>query len=377
MLALCRQKESFAMSTVTVLLLVISLPVILPLVLWLVLRRRPKRKFAAFVCGMAFLVVLLELPIQLSRQWGFLGGFFSWPFDIAVTVVATVLGFLFALRYCAPYLLPPANDLALSNRVTLETAIRRILDSESFLSVLRTTLPVGKEDSQFGLDYIPYLLHSVDERRKRAARSARFFLLATTIAAVIFSGVVVYFGYILVNEASAGSAKSLAEIRDSTGSISSALQKVIPDMYANPDFKQNVLPSIERMMQTDAGKNNEEIRKKVVDAFARATATNNFAPMNIVLTDSQASVSSNGVQERVYASAFADAAKKMRDFTNSQSQVLLRLPDRVGELERLMPRIADELSKPENRTPELIKRLALGVIISTFFLALLRYIGGL
>src|SRR5205823_10480086 len=118
-----------------------------------------------------------------------------------------------------------------SDRNILQTAVSEILDSESFLTALRGTLPRGKDDEQYGLDYIPFMLHSIDERRKRATRSARLFLFATVIAALAFSSVVMYFGYILVNEAAAGSARSLAELRSATQRVSDMLESMLPNYF--------------------------------------------------------------------------------------------------------------------------------------------------
>lgn len=88
-------------------------------------------------------------------------------------------------------------------------------------------------------------------------------------------------------------------------------------------------------------------------------------------------VSDDDAVESAYANAVRSATNKLSAFLTSQSAALGQLPDRTNELRDLIAKAQDSLSKPENRTPELIKRLALGVVISTFFLALLRYLGNL
>jgi hypothetical protein len=60
-----------------------------------------------------------------------------------------------------------------------KTITEILLDSNAFFTALRTTLSKGADDEKFGLDYIPFMLNSIDERRKGAIKSARFFLVAT------------------------------------------------------------------------------------------------------------------------------------------------------------------------------------------------------
>lgn len=62
---------------------------------------------------------------------------------------------------------------------------------------------------------------------------------------------------------------------------------------------------------------------------------------------------------------------------SSQSVAVPELNSRIQELRALVPKAEEALNKPENRLPEIIKRLALGIVIATFFLALLRYMGTL
>lgn len=154
-----------------------------------------------------------------------------------------------------------------SDQTVLHDTVSKILDSELFLTALRSTLPKGKEDEKFGLDYIPFMLNSIDERRKRAAKSARLFLMSMICAALIFSSVVVYFGYILVNEAAAGTGKSLADLKKVTGSISDDLRLLRPSYYGNSYFQQNIAPSLENLIAMQAGTKNKTIQADISAAL--------------------------------------------------------------------------------------------------------------
>ena len=124
--------------------------------------------------------------------------------------MGTVLGFVGVLIILKRMELLRRDRLGASpSSSDVERVVESIFDSDEFLTTLRSTLPVGLADSKRAADFIPFLLNSIDERRRRASKEAALFLGTTIATAFIFSGVVVYFGYILVNEASAGSAKYL------------------------------------------------------------------------------------------------------------------------------------------------------------------------
>lgn len=362
-------------------LLLIEAILMLSLILtWLILRRKNKR-FAALIT----LLLLMYGAAQLLQGFITVGGrvpyyYFAWPLSFLSISISLITAILIAFRLFASYIFSGFNSEKSSDYsvpTVLRDSISRILDSENFLTALRSTLPKGKEDERFGFDYIPFMLDSIDQRRKRAVRSARFFLLATTGSALLFSGVVMYFGYILVNEASAGTAKSLTDIKTSMESASEALHAIIPSYYNNPKFRQDVAPSLERLEQLESGEKNKQVRDKIVAAINDAKRTGDFTALRATLAQSASEASNGGIQEKTYSTALEDANSKIANFMDTQSAAIPELSSRVEELKQLIPKAEDTLNKPENRVPEIIKRLALGLVIATFFLALLRYMGGL
>ena len=117
----------------------------------------------------------------------------------------------------------------------LRQAVVSILDSEDFLTALRSTLPKGESDPQYGLDYIPYMLDSIDQRRRRFQRSSMMFLAATIALGFVFSGIVVYFGYILVNESAAGFPRTMSQIEGSLREIRRDIQ-ITPNPFNSETF---------------------------------------------------------------------------------------------------------------------------------------------
>jgi hypothetical protein len=259
-------------------------------------------------------------------------------------------------------------SLDYSGPSALQIAVSRILDSESFLTTLRSALPRGKDDEEYGMDYVPFMLHSIDERRKRAARSARLFLLTTIVAALTFSTVVVYFGYILVNEAAAGTAKSLTELKATTEKVSESLGDIEPYYRKNPKFMQEVDPVLYRLQTPDInpGPKNKEAEAQISRAIMEGMEGGDIVTLSRKLAQARAALSRDGAAEQNYAKAVDDASNKLTAFISSQSSTFPELESRAGELKVLVSKADDALSKPENRTPEIIKRLALGLDFHLF-----------
>lgn len=300
---------------------------------------------------------------------------FLYPLSAPLYLISNVSGVLIAVillrrfRWGAEGVAP---DYAKPD--VLRESVATILDSDDFLTALRSTLPKGIDDEKFGLDYIPFMLNSIDERRKRAIKSARFFLIATVSSAVVFSVIVMYFGYILVNESSAGAAKSLADIKSSVESINNSMNLLLPNYYGNPDFQKNVAPALARLEQLAPDDKNVTQQNETRDALTQARKTGDFVSLENRLGSIKVA---EGTQTSDFGRALSDAISALQRFSSETRVAVSDLSFRIQELGKLIPNADAVISKPENRVPEILKRLALGLVIATFFLALLRYMGGL
>jgi len=357
---------------------ILLLPIISGFLVALFLRKR-KKPFAALIVFLSSLyAVLYSVTALFLRSYEFYA--ISAPVAVVREVLSIIIGLLLAFRFFSRYIfsgINRSNGPDYSAPDVLRDTVSKILDSENLLTALRSTLPTGKDDEKFGFDYIPFMLSANDERRKRAQRSARFFLVATTLSALIFSAVVMYFGYILVNEASAGTAKTLADIKTSTESTSEAIHSIIPSYYNNQEFQKNVAPSLDKLEKLEPGDKNNQTKDKIISAINEAKRTADFVSLSSVLRQAKSEVSKQSELEKVYSATLADASNALLAFLSAQAVAVPELNSRIKELNVLIPKIQDDLNKPENRLPEIIKRLALGLVIATFFLALLRYMGTL
>ncbi len=368
------ENEIFTFSAIGI----VAMLVLALVLLGFILRKKDKRLAAliAFLSASYIVVYAVWGIFRFSPTTYILTG----PLAVVQSVLGIVIGVLLAFRFFSSHIftgITRSDAPDYSVPLVLKESVSKILDSENLLTALRSTLPTGKDDDKFGFDYIPFMLSAIDERRKRSQRAARFFLIATTISALIFSGVVMYFGYILVNEASAGTAKTLADIKISTEATSEAIHSIIPNYYNNPEFKKNVTPALDKLVQLEPGEKNKQTREKIVDVINEAKRTADFVALNSALIQAGSGISKETDQEKIYSTALADATNGMSAFMGSQSVAIPELNSRIKELKDLIPKAEDALAKPENRLPEIIKRLALGLVIATFFLALLRYMGTL
>ena len=324
--------------------------------------RKKRKKYASWI----LLFSTIYFVVALAGSWMYPLGV---PLLLIRDVIPVIIGITLASR-----VYPQKHEPDYSKPDVLHTTVTKILDSNDFLTALRTTLPRGKDDEQFGLDYIPFMLNSIDERRRRAIKSARLFLISTVVAALVFSMVVMYFGYILVNESSAGAAKSLADIESSVESINTSLKFLLPSYYGNPEFQKTVVPALERLEQIAPDPKNTTQRDQTFAAISQARSNGDFTLLANAL---RRITPAEGTQNSDYARALADAQKALDRFSAEQTIAIPTLSTRLQDLSSLIPKAEDVISKPESRVPEIIKRLALGLVIATFFLALLRYMGGL
>lgn len=362
-------------------------PSVVPIYLWcgglfalalvvglvLILLKRKKAAFLTVAIAGSFIPQIVALAMgpsttSYSLYWYSSSGVLY----VLSALASTLLTIFLAFRIFGSYLVVSQNrGPEYLNSAALQTAVTGILDSEMFLTTLRSTLPQGKDDPQYGLDYVPYMLHSIDERRKRAEISSRGFLLATGIAASLFAVVVMYFGYILVNEAAAGSAKSLADLSRATQEVNQSLSSYNAEIWR---AYQLIFPVLQKLDSMDAGMKNKDVKDRLHEALDLKKPRRDLFALRNTIAQLLADVSKDGVAEHAFATALEEAAKQLDKyiFDVQNSPLSYNLWNAMSEVRPLTTKAEDALSKPENRTPEIIKRLALGVVISTFFLALLR-----
>ncbi|WP_162127789.1 hypothetical protein [Flavobacterium phycosphaerae] len=95
----------------------------------------------------------------------------------------------------------------------VEDFVQKVFANEKFHTAFLTNLPKGKNDDEYGLDYIPFMLQSIENKRKRFKIYSERFLTATLTLGVFFIIIVIFFGYILLDDSSIGLAKNIVDLK--------------------------------------------------------------------------------------------------------------------------------------------------------------------
>ncbi|MBW4660504.1 MAG: hypothetical protein KME15_17675 [Drouetiella hepatica Uher 2000/2452] len=268
-------------------------------------------------------------------------------------------------------------DLEVENASTLKQAVEKILNSESFLTALRTTLPKGEKDAEHGLDYIPYMLHNIEDRRKHFEKSSRTFLQTTVFIGIILSAVVVFFGYVLLNEEAAGTPRTLAQINTETAQISRDINLLLPAYYDNATFKEIIGKSIADLESTKTSEPNQNIAERVKVLISELRETGDIVAFSNQLKETKNNFTSQDDNDKGYHKALEDLNFRLSLFLDKQQAAIPNLKASLGKLNNLMIDVNESLGKSEAQTAEVLKRLGLSLIVSSFFLALLRYAASL
>ena len=261
---------------------------------------------------------------------------------------------------------------------SITKCLQGIFESEHFLSTLRTSLPKGNDDQLHGFDYIPFLLHSIDERRKRFSKSSGRFLSAIVILGIVFSGVVMYFGYILVNEAAAGTPRKMAEIEGHERGIASSLAGLVSiQPYSSLEFQKNCLPKLYALRKAKPKDAKYDSEKESIDSKISSL---NYSKDLIGLYNSITGTHiapADQTKESEYVSALSTATESISEYIKKQEDFSKEVNANLASVNAVIVDADKRYQDPQNHLPEIIKRLALGIVVATFFLAILRYLGGI
>ncbi|MDJ0800876.1 MAG: DUF2791 family P-loop domain-containing protein [Calothrix sp. MO_167.B12] len=269
-------------------------------------------------------------------------------------------------------------------KIELAESVSEILDSENFLTVLRSSLPRGEEDKEYGLDYIPYMLNDNESRLEELKKSTRFYFILTLCVGIMITIVVVYFGYLLVNEQSAGTGRTLVEINRLLEQSNKHTQILVPEPDNNLrllTLRNDYLKPLRNFSLIEDSSNdrvNDIINKVKVD-ISKAEQTNEWKVLSQKFYSYQSELFNLQLKgkERDYLQLIRGATEEFRAFVRSREYALPQLINTTEALNKLIEKVEGKFETEDSRTTELIKRLGLSLIVSTFLLAVLRYISSI
>jgi hypothetical protein len=321
------------------------------------------------------IVVLTRISASVAAR-SMLTSSAAWAFSGVSQVVTDVLGIavsLVVIRTLWPQLLgrprPPLTPLS---RDAIHKHVKEILDSDSFITALNESLPRGERDAEFGLDSVPYLLQSVRLRRQRLESSTRTFLRLTIAAASATAIVISFFAWVLVNDESVGAPRALRSLRENVDSLAASLR------YLNSDYRSTKeFAALTKAIDARADPASNAAKTKLQQILQRALKGTSLDETQSALRTAMEEVPFDTTSTSGYWDSVQSAVNEM-ERQNTQRRAAF---DRVGQLQprvlTLIDRVSEQLGKDQNRVAEVIRRIALGVIVSTFFLAIVRFVANL
>jgi hypothetical protein len=300
----------------------------------------------------------------------------SAPFSFITSIFSVILGFYFTIRFFPTVFGGERLTAPFTTDQEVRTAVHRVIHSDVFFTTLNEALPVGNDDAAYGLDFIPFMLSSILERRKRAARAARFSLIATIVLGAVFTAVVMYYGYTLVHEPAPGLPRVLADLTQEIRIIEDDLVILLPGALANPVFAETCAPELERL-RTIYVDSNPRLARSLNTIIDAGIETGDISALADSLR-SLAKMAANDDREATTRSAeIVSVESELREFLEKRQGALARLHAEVKRVEAQRLRAEVSSSDDRYRLTDLVKRVALGVVVSVFLLAILRWIASI
>lgn len=322
------------------------------------------------------LLTLGYLGVSILRETYWLRDRPELTLNLAHTTIPVLLAFWFAWRFAPGVSARRSGDDGIGDSV--EVAIRRVLDSDRFLSTLHTMLPRGSDDAEHGLDFVPFMLATIQRRRDRSESAALRWLIALVVTSTGLTVVVVAFGYAIVNDNSFGAAMLLARAAEHQVEMARATNLIVPSLVNNTAFERCCAASLDDIMAQGREAPSDDPRRAASDAIAELNVDDSVAGLSAVRE--ALDVAATALARVGTGNAARDAAKlratsaALASFEGDRAAAVRTLPTSVERLGAFLSTAEVEIGRSENRTSELIKRLAIGVMVTSFFLAIIRYI---
>lgn len=313
---------------------------------------RAKRFFVAFVAGVIVYVatVLLESFVHIALL--------DVPLILLRDVTGVILAVSLAWRLWGRYVTPLQRF-----EEDLHSVTQRVLESDAFWRPLMTTIAKGERDEERGLAGLPDVLRSSRERWQAGEQAASWYIRVMAVVAALASLVLIWFGYIVVDDDAVGLGRSLRDVSVQQRHLAESLGR-LESLDHNAAFAiccgDSVRRAIEESKVADVQTSWSDFEKdktapRLKDVYSRLT----IAIMNEKTPGLKVATQSIG------------------DFLRSLDAAPSEIRGSVVVLNGLLDEIKKKNGEPDARVASVLKRLAIGAVLATFFLAILRFLGGL
>lgn len=303
-----------------------------------------------------------------------------------IMLITEALPSLIALIVGWKLLISKKSD-SISNKENFEYDIRKqanlLLNSNEFLTIFNTAFPADQNEIEPPLRSFPHIILSIRERGIRASKSASRFLSLTLLLGGVFSVILVLLGIILIDDTIIGKGKYIVELANYTSSLRSMLVSGAIHWTDEEGLKKveaAVLPLssilkeldiVDKISCLDVEYSIEQFKddksigavQKIRDALSSKTKK--------CETDNEKSAK----RLKSTISYTLLNIENIIDARTGKQNEYNRLKSSLDRIDSLMKIYSDKPN--EDRLTELLKRLSVGLIIASFFLAITRYSGEL
>ncbi|MFS4448362.1 hypothetical protein [Maribacter sp. 2307UL18-2] len=275
----------------------------------------------------------------------------------------------------------------------IKTIVGDLFKSLDFKQAVVEHLPDGNLGKE-GLDYMKFILVSLERKKESLKKTTQYFLAAATSLTIIFSLVVLFFGYSLIESDSVGFNKSLKNLDKNLVLISE-------NQRTNLIQRQRILA--EKIIGDTESVNTKilSFRKKLEDNFGEKYSSSfkinppgvanlieqendiNFLTnrtdeirdsINTIVLESGTSNELEKDKNEIlkYLKEYQDKLEDEKDFIVNGDERIQKLYSDTASSLNLVGNKVETLNK-DNYLQEFLKRLAIGVIVVSFFLAIIRF----
>jgi hypothetical protein len=334
------------------------------------------RKLSWFVLLLASTPRFLQSVIDLFHLYS-IGGmvwFSTIPLEVIAGIIETYIAILLFYR---KYFDSPNNAGAgqLTHGTVLTDFVRRVFESSEFYTAFTSAIPSGKGDN--GLEYVPMMIKDSNDRAKRFKSSSEKFLLTIVLLSLVFIATTIFFGWILLSEESVGVYKDFHELVSFTSeSVKPILVNLKPDMVSDPIFKERFeskISALKRPYDFDLNTPALSIAYPLQSEITEFERSGNFDSLLISINVAIDSLRKLPEPPAKFLNVLQDFSSSLTDFSQQRMKAYEQMQIASVRIDSLTSKIDKQLHNDTNVQTDLIKRVALSLVVVTFFLAVLRY----
>ena len=323
---------------------------------------------------MSIEIFLRQLISPINNLFYSIESLLTQPIYLVIELIPIYIAFLLFYRKH----INPFNKIKLSgNEDDLNDSVKKKFNSIEFYNALSTVLPKGEKDDNYGLDYIPFMLQNVQDKRKRFQKSSSFFLMITISLSIFFVVITILFSYILLNESSIGIYSEVKNLTSEVENVNKMISILRVDITDDKYFMKTNSYNFDKLQAPYTFNLSDDLSQLAYEVDESITVFNKNGNLEklaikLKLTEDTLKKIKNEKKEK-YLDVLAETNKSIANYLNFREKSFKEIETTQSNIKGLIPKIKEELNKPVNSQNELIKRLILSVVVITFFLAILRY----